>query len=105
MANFYAVGCGPGIPAGAAVDVGAVGGSCDCRSIRGIRLGGHIGEEPAFTISGWAICWWALEGHDELEREEAAVPEPVPGLGTGIGSSEYRIKPQLSQRKSSSLAS
>jgi hypothetical protein len=53
-----------------------------------MRLGGGIGEEPAFTISGWAICWWSLEYHDELDAEEAALPEPVSGLGAGIGSSE-----------------
>src|SRR5260370_29040020 len=94
MGNYHAVGSRPGISARAAVDIGAI--RCDGRR----RCTGRgIGEEARAARSGRT-----LKHQEELDAEEAALPELFSGLGAGMGSRLYKIKAQLSERKRSSLS-
>src|SRR5260370_2971117 len=89
------VGRRSGICARAAIDIGAI--RCDGgRSCLGLG----IGEAPRAARSGRT-----LKPQEELDAEEAALPELFSGLGAGMSSRLYQINPHLSQPQRSSLSS
>src|SRR6185437_459234 len=88
IANDYAVGCRPRIPARGAIDIGSMSGRSDLRLRRRFRKERCAGRTRRFW-AGWHQEWW--------EAEEAARSDPLAGSGKGIGSRVYKIKPQDSQ--------
>src|SRR5438445_613312 len=87
IANHYPVSAGPGIAARAAVNV------CAVRSSGGLGLRVSLGEQIFSTGS-----WRAARHQEFVEAAEEVFAEPAAGFATGIGSTVYRISPQLSQR-------
>src|SRR5205809_181123 len=94
VADHHAVSSRSGVAARAAVNIRAMH--------RGSRLGLRRSVSEQIFSTG---SWRAARHQEFVDAAEEVFAEPAAEFATGMGSRVYRMRPQLSQRKTSSLVS